>query len=105
MKLTELKNEMIKAFRQHGDYDIKIITDDRVFEIEDCGIDSGRFNFYIEVDIPVVYEECEGYHIEDDDLMNHCSICSIYYQTDECPGCILKKLRKDFRTLLSGKLF
>jgi len=86
MKLTELKNKIDVALKLHDDYDVKIITTDEVLEIEDCGIDGGKFNFCIEVDIPAIYIECEGYHIEDDIGMEHCSICDVHYSVDEeCP--------------------
>jgi len=103
MKLTKLKNKIDEALKLHDDYDVKIITDDEILEIEDCGIDSGRFNFNIEVDVPVVYEECNEYHIEDDIGIEYCSICVVYHSAEkECPGCELNKIKESVKkTLLS----
>lgn len=104
MKLTELKNEMIKAFKQHGDYDVKIVTNDDILEIKECGLNPSRYIFEIYADVSKL--QCEGYHIEDDDLMEHCSNCDIYHQRDiKCPGCVLIKLKKNLGVLSSGKLF
>lgn len=106
MKLTELKNKIDEALRQHDDYDVRITTDDNFDEakVVDGEIDSGRFYFNIHIDVSSVL--CIGYHIEDDMGMEYCSICNCYYSADkECPGCELKKLRENLGLLISGKLF
>lgn len=106
MKLTELKEKIDEALRLHDDYDVRILTGDDFDETKviDGEIDSGRFYFNIYVDLSSVL--CIGYHIEDDMGMEHCSICNVYYSSDEeCPGCTLKKLREDFKAVLSRKIF
>ena len=91
MKLTELKEKIDEALKLHDDYDIKINYE----EIDECGIDSGRFNFNIYVNDQIF--GCDEYHIEEDEDMEYCNICSIYHSRDiKCSGCALKKY-------LSGK--
>ena len=103
MKLTELKNKIDEALRLHDDYDVVITTDDNILDIEECGVDSGRFNFNVELDASVV---CEEYHIEEDDYMEHCSNCGVYHSRDgKCPSCNLRKLKKNLGVLSSGKFF
>ena len=92
MKLTELRNQIDEALKLHDDYDVKIVLED-VTDIEDIGIDPGRFNFNIYVEDKSF--SCYDYHIEEDEDMEHCGICSVYYSTDkECPSCELKELKK-----------
>ena len=88
MKLTELKDKIDEALKLHNDYDVKVNHE----EIDECGIDPGRFNFNIYA--PEL--ECDGYHIEGDEDMEHCSICTVYYPVDkECPSCELKRIKKN----------
>jgi len=80
MKLTELKRCIDEALKLHDDYDVKV----NCKEINGCGVDSGRFNFNIHIDISLAL--CNEYHIKDDDSMEYCSICNCYYSADEeCP--------------------
>lgn len=55
MKLTELKDKIDAALKLHDDYDVKIIAEDfmeyHTFDPDNIGIDEGRFNFNIYVDI------------------------------------------------------
>lgn len=94
MKLTELKNSIDEALRQHSDYDVVV----NGLDIEDCGIDSGRFNFNIEVnDCP----ECDRFHINEDVYMEYCIDCNIYHPSGEhCPGCNIKKIKKSVKKAL-----
>jgi len=90
MKLIELKNKIDEALKLHDDYDVKVNHE----EIDECGIDSGRFNFNIFVDDQIF--DCDSYHIEYDDSVENCSICNVYYPADtECPSCELKRIKKN----------
>ena len=93
MKLTELKNSIDEALKQHSDYDVVIDG----LDIEGCGVDLGRFNFNIGID----GFKCDEYHIEEDDSMVYCSICEIYYPSGkDCPGCKIKKIKESVKKAL-----
>lgn len=104
MKLTELKKKIDEALKIHDDYDVKIITEDDfdrcIDEPDDCGVDPGRFIFYIHVDVSIIREECDKYHIDDDDSMELCSVCDIYHSDKiECPKCWSIRMKKKIKEL------
>jgi len=90
MLLTELKEKIDDALKLHQDYEVKV----NETEIDECGIDSSRFNFNIFVDDQIF--NCDEYHIEEDDSIILCDKCNIYYPNDnECPGCELNQIKKN----------
>jgi Zn finger protein HypA/HybF involved in hydrogenase expression len=94
MKLTELKNKIDEALRLQDDYDVKV----NYKEIDECNIDDGRFNFNIFADDQIF--DCDRYHIVDDDEMEYCESCEMYYPSGkDCPGCKLKELRKRLKLM------
>lgn len=98
MKLTELKKKIDEALKLHSNYNVKIVTGD-VFE---SNIDSGRFNFNIHVDVSSL--RCDEYHIEDDEDMEYCSVCDVYYPDRiECPSCELKEIKRRRENVLQNK--
>lgn len=92
MKLTELKDKIDEALKMNDDYEVvmKTSNDEIIPHIDDCNIGPGRRSFMIDLED----FGCEEYHIDNDEDMEYCSTCDIYYpESIKCPGCELNRLK------------
>ncbi len=102
MLLSELKQEIDAALKMQDDYVVKIRVNEVELSIEDAGVNADRFNFLIVADEDEAENklQCLDYHIDDDEEMEFCDTCNVYYVIgDECPKCKLTKLQSELEDM------